>query len=241
MSFSRVRLAALSAVTCWPALAFAQAVPNPLPLKLAPRPTTSAITPADLMTRVYIFADDSLMGREVGTEYHLKATAYIEREVRRLGLQPAGDNGTFFQNIQVNSHPLAKDNTLSANGKTFNAWTDYVPRDNRVFGPVKSIDGTEIVYGGVIGDASTMISQAAAAGKFVVISLPTGPDGKPRWGNFRQQLTAYYVRSAGVAVVGLEVMDDATRAALRDPVVTLDSDDEPQIPVFMYVTNQMAE
>src|SRR5215475_3040235 len=176
MSFSRVRLAALSAVACWPAMLAAQAAP--LPLKLAPRPTTSAITPADLMTRVYIFADDSLMGREVGTEYHLRATAYIEREVRRLGLQPAGDNGTFFQNIQVNSHPLAKDNTLSANGKTFNAWTDYVPRDNRVFGPVKSIDGAEIVYGGTItpSDPGKMISPAAAAGKFVVISLPTGSD-----------------------------------------------------------------
>jgi len=243
MSFSRVRLAALSAVTCWPALAFAQAAPTSLPLKLAPKPTTSAITPADLMTRVYIFADDSLMGREVGTEYHLKATAYIEREVRRLGLQPGGDNGTFFQNIQVNSHPLAKDNTLTADGKTFRAWTDYVPRDNRVFGPVKSIDGAEIVYGGAItpSDPSKMISPTAAAGKFVVISLPTGPDGKPMWGNFRQQLTAYYVRSVGIAVVGLEVMDDATRAALREALVTLDSDDEPQIPVFMYVTNQMAQ
>jgi hypothetical protein len=239
MSFSRVRLVALSAVACWPAMLAAQAAP--LPLKLAPKPTTPAITPADLMTRVYIFADDSMMGREVGTENHLRATAYIEREVRRLGLQPAGDNGTFFQNIQVSSHPLAKDNTLSANGKTFNAWTDYVPRDNRVFGPVKSIDGAEIVYGGVIGDTGKMISPAAAAGKFVVVSLPLGPDGKPKWINFRQQLTGYYLRSVGVAVVGLEVMDDATRAVMRDPIVTVNSDEEPQIPVFMYVTNQMAE
>src|SRR5262245_47768262 len=239
MSFSRVRLAALSAVACWPAMLAAQAAP--LPPKLAPKPTTPAITPADLMTRVYIFADDSMMGREVGTENHLRATAYIEREVRRLGLQPAGDNGTFFQNIQVSSHPLAKDNTLSANGKTFNAWTDYVPRDNRVFGPVKSIDGAEIVYGGVIGDTGKMISPAAAAGKFVVVSLPAGPDGKPKWVNFRQQLTGYYLRSVGVAVVGLEVMDEATRAVMRDPIVSMNSDEEPQIPVFMYVTNQMAE
>src|SRR5215470_3931538 len=174
MSFSRVRLVALSAVVSCPALLAAQAAP--LPLKLAPKPTTPAITPADLMTRVYIFADDSMMGREVGTENHLRATAYIEREVRRLGLKPGGDSGTFFQNIQVFSHPLANDNTLTADGKTFHAWTDYVPRDNRVFGPVKSIDGAQVVYGGVIRDTSKMISPAAAAGKFVVISLPTGPD-----------------------------------------------------------------
>src|SRR4030095_7101696 len=33
---------------------------QPLPLKHAPEPTAAAITPADLMTRLYIFADDSM-------------------------------------------------------------------------------------------------------------------------------------------------------------------------------------
>jgi hypothetical protein len=32
------------------------------PLKFAPRPTTAQITAADLMTRLYIFADDSMLG-----------------------------------------------------------------------------------------------------------------------------------------------------------------------------------
>jgi len=72
-----------------------------LPLKHTGKPTTAAITPADLMTRLYIYADDSLMGRQVGTEYNLRATAYIEREVRRLGLVPAGEGGGYFQNIPL--------------------------------------------------------------------------------------------------------------------------------------------
>ncbi|HEX7242315.1 MAG TPA: hypothetical protein VF263_18655, partial [Longimicrobiaceae bacterium] len=37
----------------------AGAAAGPLPLKLAPRPTGAEITPADLMTRLYVFADDS--------------------------------------------------------------------------------------------------------------------------------------------------------------------------------------
>src|SRR5262245_42719287 len=119
MSLSRARSAALFALCAWPAVTLAQAAP--LPLKLAPKPTAPGISAADLMTRLYIFADDSMMGREVGTEYHLKATNYIEREVRRLGLQPGGDNGTFFQNIPVFAHPLAQDNTITVDGKTFNA------------------------------------------------------------------------------------------------------------------------
>src|SRR4051812_30148533 len=74
----------------------AASAPKDLPLKYTGKPTTAPISAADLMTRLYIFADDSMMGRQVGTEYNLKGTAYIEREVRRIGLVPAGDNGGFF-------------------------------------------------------------------------------------------------------------------------------------------------
>jgi len=62
-----------------------------------------AITAADLRTRLYIYADDSMMGRRIGTVGNLKATAYIEREVRRMGLEPAGDSGTYFQEIHPDS------------------------------------------------------------------------------------------------------------------------------------------
>ena len=33
-----------------------------LPLKYKPMPTTAAITPGDLMSRLYVFADDSMRG-----------------------------------------------------------------------------------------------------------------------------------------------------------------------------------
>src|SRR4051812_22924403 len=39
-----------------------------LPLKPPPPPPPPAITPADLMTRLNIFSDDSMEGRRVGTE-----------------------------------------------------------------------------------------------------------------------------------------------------------------------------
>ena len=66
-------------------------------------PTAPAITATDLRTRLYIYADDSMMGRQVGTQGNLMATRYIESEVRRMGLEPAGDSGTFFQDIHPDS------------------------------------------------------------------------------------------------------------------------------------------
>ncbi|MGH7584477.1 MAG: hypothetical protein ACREL5_14755, partial [Gemmatimonadales bacterium] len=58
--------------------------------------TVAAITPCDLMTRIYQFADDSFLGRAVGTESNNRATAYIEREARRIGLLPGCERGSYF-------------------------------------------------------------------------------------------------------------------------------------------------
>jgi hypothetical protein len=243
MSFARVRLLASIALSAVPAAVVAG---QALPLKHAPQPTAPAITAADLMTRLYVFADDSMMGREVGTPYNLKGTAYIEGEVRRLGLVPAGDSGTYFQNLPVFSHPLAAGNTIGVDGRTFKAAQDYIPRNNMVFGKVRPFDGAEVIYGGVYsptGDTSTMVSPLAAVGKFVVISVPNGPDGKPIWGQNRQQLTGYYLRSAGVAVASMDAIDAASRASITDDGQTLDTDDPNAlvVPAFMYVSTAMAE
>lgn len=111
------------------AQASASVVPHAeLPLKHAPRPTSPAISSADLMTRLYIFADDSMMGRQVGTEYNLKGTAYIEREVRRLGLVPAGEDGGYFQNIPLFSYTVDSAATfMKAGGETLAFGIDYFP------------------------------------------------------------------------------------------------------------------
>jgi hypothetical protein len=68
-----------------------------------PKRTVASITPSDLRTRLFIYADDSMMGREAGTIGDFKATAYIAGELARMGLEPAGDNGTYFQDIHATS------------------------------------------------------------------------------------------------------------------------------------------
>ena len=98
------RLLASIALAAVPAAAGSQQAP--LPLKHAPQPTVPAINAADLMTRLYIFADDSMQGRETGTVGHIRATNYIAAELKKLGLKPAGDNGTYFQNVSA-SPPTA--------------------------------------------------------------------------------------------------------------------------------------
>jgi hypothetical protein len=225
----------------------AQSVPATLPLKHAPQPTTPAITAADLMTRLYIFADDSMMGREVGTPYHLKATSYIEREVRKLGLVPGGDNGTYFQDLPVYDHPLAASTSITIGDKKFASPGDFIPRDNSVFGgKVRAIDGAQVIFGGTFtppGDTAQIVSPEAAAGKIVVIAVPNGPNGKPLVTGYRQPLTAYYLGSAAVAIVALEGFSTDERNALVQPTEAMGGDPagDMMLPAFLYVTRAMAE
>jgi hypothetical protein len=73
--------------------------PDEGPRTWAPRPTVTAITANDLRTRLYQISDDSMQGRRVGEPGNYKVTSYIAAEFKRFGLKPAGDNGTYFQEL----------------------------------------------------------------------------------------------------------------------------------------------
>jgi hypothetical protein len=61
--------------------------------------TTPDINAHDLRLRLTAFAHDSMMGREAGTIWNAKAADWVAVQFRRYGLQPAGDNGGFFQEV----------------------------------------------------------------------------------------------------------------------------------------------
>jgi hypothetical protein len=57
------------------------------------------ITPQDVMHRVAIIADDSMLGRD-NPSRGLELTAeYVASEFRRVGLRPAGDRGSYLQRV----------------------------------------------------------------------------------------------------------------------------------------------
>lgn len=142
-----------------------------LPLKMTPKPTTAAITAADLMTRLYIFADDSMMGRRAGEEGALKGTAYIEREVRRLGLTPGGENGTFYQAVPLITRTLDITSAITADNEAVVIGTDYFPLS--AAGVVRPIDGAQVIFAGNAADSASSITPEQAAGKIVFIIAGT--------------------------------------------------------------------
>jgi hypothetical protein len=141
-----------------------------LPLKRAPRPTAVAITAADLMTRVYVFADDSMMGREVGTVGNVRGNAYLARELARLGLRPAGDSASFHQAIPLVRRGFDQQATLVVGADTLRFGPDFLAAPSG--GTPRSIDGAQVVYGGELAPGTPLaISAAQAQGKLVVVSV----------------------------------------------------------------------
>ena len=212
-----------------------------LPLKHPAAPTKTAITPADLMTRLYLYSDDSMMGRAAGTEYNLKATAYVAAEARRIGLVPAGDSGGYFQNVPLVKREFDARSSLAVDGATLRPWDDYVPRDPRR--TTKPFDGAQAVYAGTLGD-STMLPPDQAAGKFVVIGVRFGPNLPPTAQVNRGAILSRYRAAAGIAVASLDSMPPGLRAFFREPQYALRDGPQPTdtigLPAYVYVTAAVA-
>jgi hypothetical protein len=202
----RRRFVILAALAAFPALALGQAAN---PLKHTPQPTKPPVTAADLMTRLYILADDSMAGRQGGTEGNLKATAYIAAEAKRLGLVPAGDSGTYFQYVPLVRRTFKPADTLSVDSLPLVSPRDFLPITTR--GTPRSLDGVRVIYGGIWTDSSTWISAEQAAGRLVVFGMAPAAPGQPGGLPFLRS-NSRFVGAAGIA---LPVLERVTPRALN--------------------------
>ncbi|MGD8279362.1 MAG: M20/M25/M40 family metallo-hydrolase [Gemmatimonadota bacterium] len=220
------------------------------PDKLAPRPTESAITEADLKTRLYIFSDDSMMGRQFGREGNMKGTAYIARELERLGVEPAGDNGTYFQNLPAVVRKYTDASTMSVDGQALTWLTDFVATPGNA--PPLPLEGVQVVYGGMMGDTVNPITAEQANGRLVVLSL--NPEGGRRGffafggrggrgrGNAQPNPLA---GAAAIATINLDDMSMEQRAFVNNPPGRMprstDTSAPEPVPANLRLTSAAAE
>ncbi len=235
---SSLRLAGM-ALLGLPAAALAQGAP--LPMKLPPRPTSAPISTADLMTRLYRIADDSMGGRPTGSEGHLKVTQYIADELRRLGLRPAGDNGTYFQDIGMMRRGFSATSSVRVGAARFEMGRDFVPLLARG-ARARSVASAELVVGGVVGDSSSWISAEAAAGKVVVLRAnPNRVQLDQRF--LTVQANSRFAAAAALVVPALDQLAPNARRQLSQPqlVMGATAPTGPELPPTLIVAAGMAE
>jgi hypothetical protein len=227
-----------------PAVLLAQSPRAENPLKHDPRPTVPAITAADLMTRLYIFADDSMMGREVGTPGNIKGTEYIARELKRLGVKPAGDSGSYFQDFPLESTKPDPATRVAVGDEVLASGKDYLmfpavglPQIGAPF----DAENVPVVYGGKIGDA-ILVSPDATAGKLVLFAPADGPAGWQFWQRFGPAQYQRYSAAKGLVIAGLDGLPDVLTSMFSEEQVNRAGSQEPTPTVpLMYVSRAAAE
>jgi hypothetical protein len=75
---------------------------------------TRALDARVLRAHLEFLADDALEGRAPGTRGGETAAKYIAAQFERLGLEPAGDSGTYFQRVPIIA--LTPQPTLAVSG-----------------------------------------------------------------------------------------------------------------------------
>jgi Peptidase family M28 len=210
------------------------------PEETAPASTSAAITAADLRTHLYAFADDSMQGRRSGTPGNVKATDWIAAEARRIGLEPAGEDGGWFQTVPILRRTLDPATAITVEGQTFKPWTDLIPRDQGA--GARSVDGARAIYAGTWD--GQLITPEQAAGKLVVVTFPP-VNGVPAGSVNRAQTTQRFSTAAGILVATLDAVGPAERVDLQDTGAQLSGGSShapaPETPTFLYGTTRLAE
>jgi hypothetical protein len=170
-----------------------------------------------------------MQGRQVGRIGNYKGTTMIAAEVKRLGLVPAGDNGTYFQVLPFHTKRFTDHSRLTIDGNPLK-WNEEWVAVPGARAP-RGIDTAQVIFGGTDGDTTTQISATQAAGKLVVVLPAPAQAGRGRGGRagggggrgFAAPAPSRFANAVAVAVINLDSLSPAQRAAINIPTVATQS------------------
>ena len=152
MIFALTALATLGIHTTLPSTAAAQRPPAAI----------SAIRQSDIKRDLYALAGDEMRGREAGTLDEMRASMWLAEEMRKIGVTPRGDGGSWFQWFNMRRTRISSTtSSVKIGGRTLALWTDITPASNAA----ADVTGSTIF----IGDGSD--STVDIRGKIVVATL----------------------------------------------------------------------
>jgi hypothetical protein len=202
--------------------------------------TTTPVTIADLRLRLGVLAHDSMLGRDAGQIGNVRATDYIAHEAARLGMQPAGDEGSYFQTIPLVSRAADPQSVLRTGTAELTVGRDFIPLrpiGGTPFGGKFRGERVGVVYGGRIGTAN-LVDPSAVTGKVVVFLPALGAQfvgtGAP---------LARYANATMIAIAGLDDLAPQTATTVRTPRVLMVDPAVPQPPSLpgIVLTNAAAD
>lgn len=221
--------------------ALALAALSPFGLVAQQRSTRTSNAPAPmsaaaLRTRLETYTADSMRGRLTGTADHRLATTYIADNLRAMGLEPAGEDGSFLQRVPLVTTVLdTAASTITVAGAALTPYRDYLPRNQGPRG--RLVEGAEVIYAGVWG-APGLLGGADVRGKAVIVATPLDNSTV-----IKLQAQAQFAQAAAIVIANFDLMDAPLRAALSGAPMVLDDGSAPtgpELPGYLHITRATA-
>jgi hypothetical protein len=164
-----------------------------------------------LQAHLGFLADDALEGRATGSRGAAVAAQYIAAQFRRLGLEPAGDSGSYFHAIPLLVRQASPRLQASGEGAGELRWTEDYVLVPRLADSVNTVSGDVVFVGyGIVAPSRNWddYKNADVRGKIVLL-LPGDPDstifdrkmGRP-WNSVREKVEVAVARgAAGLLVI----------------------------------------
>ncbi len=174
------------------------------------RPTTSSPTASTVLVapaiefdgarakaHVDYLADAARGGRYSGSAGYRDAATYVADRFREVGLEPLGDNGTFFQHFTMPIVDLTEMSTLTGpGGKTYRPRVDFTESVGGRSGSGKAEAEIAAVGGAARSGGANDFAGASVRGKIALVTGPAAPNGGSSVEN------AYQEGAIGVLLVG---------------------------------------
>jgi hypothetical protein len=171
------------------------------------------IREADLKDDLFTLAGDAMRGREGGTLDEMSASMWVAERARQAGLQPAGDNGTYFQFFPLERTRVSPASQVMLGGKALRMGRDVLPYSV----VLANVDAP------VVAAAADAIAGVAVAGKALVVRYAPAPSAAGQttalrgWLAAVQRSVAAQNPAAIVAIVPDEQADQWARVAVPFP------------------------
>jgi Zn-dependent M28 family amino/carboxypeptidase len=111
-------------------------------------PSYGPIDEARLREHIKTLASDFFEGRGPGTRGDLMATTYVAGAFAAMGLEPAGDNGTWFQNFDLMRFEAATSSTFSVEDEIWRQGDDVMMVSRRAEGGDINLKDAPLVFAG---------------------------------------------------------------------------------------------
>ncbi|MDQ2911802.1 MAG: M28 family metallopeptidase [Chloroflexota bacterium] len=178
---------------------------SPAPTATTPTASASAVLvapatefdAAKAKAHVDYLADPARGGRYSGSAGYRDAATYVADRFREIGLEPLGDNGTFFQHFTMPIVDLTEMSTLTGpGGKTYRPRVDFTESVGGRSGTGKAEAEIAAVGGAARSGGLNDFAGGNVRGKIALVTGPAPPNG----GGYVEN--AYQEGAIGVLVVG---------------------------------------